>query len=143
MAQIFPYANLILGFLVLILGFFIHWVGQLISFVNWNFAVKVGLQEKVQIAEYKVHEHAIAGADSVMGWMYGLVAIGLILDLSWAYDLIWIPSAIFIYHGIFFWFMVRNQQKLGKTTYTNRFRWSWSALNIFIGLLGILVALSI
>ena len=143
MAQIFPYENVILGFLILILGFLIHWVGQLISALNWNFAVRIGLQEKTQIEEYKVHEHAIAAADSVIGWIYGLVAIGLILDLSWAYDLLWIPSTIFIYHGFFFWFMVRNQHKLEKATYTNKFRWSWSVFNIFTGLLGILVALSI
>ena len=61
--QIFPYANFIVGILIFIVGFILHWIGQLISIINWDFATKMGLQDKKALPEYKVYEHAIAVAD--------------------------------------------------------------------------------
>ena len=45
MEQIFPYANIVVGVLVFLIGFVFHWIGQLVSVLNWDFASKVGLQE--------------------------------------------------------------------------------------------------
>lgn len=42
-ANIFPYANIIVGILVLIIGFVFHWIGQLISVINWDLATKLTL----------------------------------------------------------------------------------------------------
>jgi hypothetical protein len=62
--QIFPYANIIVGILILIVGFIFHWIGQLISAIDWNFATRIGFQEKKLIPEFIVYEHAIAAARS-------------------------------------------------------------------------------
>ena len=45
MNQVFPYANVVAGVLVLIVGFVFHWIGQLISILNWDLATRIGLQE--------------------------------------------------------------------------------------------------
>jgi len=140
--QIFPFANIIVGLLILILGGGLHWLGQLISVINWDLAMKLGIVDEKITPEYKTYEHGIAMADSILGWIYTLAAIGLILDYSWAYELIWIPAAIFIYHGISFYFWVGNQTKLGKPTYERNMHIFWPLINIGIGLLGILIALS-
>jgi hypothetical protein len=66
MSEIFPYANIVTGILVFIVGFIFHWLGQLTSVVNWEFAKKKGLQERGLSKEYKVYEHAIAVADSLI-----------------------------------------------------------------------------
>ena len=77
--------------MIFIVGFTFHWLGQLTSIINWEFATKQGLQEKGLPKEYKVHEHAIAVADSLVGWIYGFAAIGLLLRTSWDYKLAWFP----------------------------------------------------
>jgi len=137
--QIFPYANIIVGILIFIVGFIFHWIGQLISVINWNYATKIGLQEKKMLPEYKVYEHAIAAADVMIGWIYGIVAVGLILNISWAYKLAWFPGIILIYHGISFWFWIGNQNKSGHKTTTNAFRVFWFMLNSITGILCILI----
>ena len=81
MNHLFPYDNIVIGILIFIIGFIFHWLGQLISVINWNFALKIGLQESALPKEYKVYEHAIAVADSLLGWIYGVAAIGLSLML--------------------------------------------------------------
>jgi hypothetical protein len=140
MDQLFPYANIVTGIMVLIIGFLAHWVGQLISLINWEFATKIGLQEKGMPKEFKVYEHAIAVADVAIGWIYGIAGVGLILGAWWGYKLAWFPGVVLLYHGIsvFFWF--GNQRKMGYEIVTNRFRLTWSSLNIITGLLAIILA---
>jgi hypothetical protein len=140
MNQLFPYANIVTGILVLFIGFLAHWAGQLISLINWDFATKIGLQEKGMPKEFKVYEHAIAVADVAIGWIYGIAGVGLILGASWGYKLAWFPGVVLLYHGIsaFFWF--GNQRKMGFEMVTNRFRFTWSLLNIITGLLAIALA---
>lgn len=137
--EIFPYANIIIGILIFIVGFIFHWIGQLISVINWNYATKIGLQEKKMLPEYKVYEHAIAVADVMIGWIYGIAAVGLILNISWAYKLAWIPAVILIYHSISYWFWTGNQNKSGDKTTTNAFRIMWFLLNFITGILCILI----
>ena len=76
MSEIFPYANIVTGIMILIVGFVFHWLGQLTSIINWEFAAEQGLQEKGLPEEYKAYENAIAIADSLVGWIYGIAAIG-------------------------------------------------------------------
>ena len=102
--QVFPYANIVAGILILIVGFGLHFIGQLISLVNRDFAVKIGVWEKDMIPEFEVYERGIAVADVAIGWIYGVIAIGLFFDISWAYKLAWVPGVIMIYHGLSFWF---------------------------------------
>lgn len=138
--QIFPYANIVIGILVFIVGFIFHWLGQLISIINWDFAVKVGLQEKNALPEYKVYDHAIAVADTLIGWIYGIAAIGVILNLPWAFRLMWFPGVVMVYHSLSFWFWIGNQNKSGHPTTNNVFRTVWTLTNFITGILAILVA---
>lgn len=140
MNQIFPYANIVTGTLVLVVGFVMHWIGQLVSIINWEFAAKIGLQEKGMPDEFKAYEHAFAVADVAIGWTYGLAGVGLILDASWAYKLIWIPGSILLYHGIGVWFLIGNQKKIGRQLLTDSFRVFWSSVNIVSGILAVLIA---
>ena len=135
-----PYANIIAGILIFIVGFIFHWIGQLISVVNWDYATKIGLQEKTMSKEFKVYEHAIAIADVLIGWIYGIVAVGLILNILWTYELAWIPGAIMIYHSLSYWFWKANQNKIGIKTTTIKFRITWFLLNFITGILAILIA---
>ena len=123
--EIFPYANILVGILIFIVGFIFHWIGQLISVINWDYATKIGFQEKKMIPEFKVYEHAIAVADTLIGWIYGIAAVGLILNISWAYKLAWIPGSILIYHGLSFWFWKGNQDKSGHKMTSNSLRIVW------------------
>lgn len=37
MNHLFPYDNIVVGILILIVGFVFHWIGQLISVIDWEF----------------------------------------------------------------------------------------------------------
>ena len=75
-----------------------------------------------------------------MGWVYGIAAVGLILNVPWAYKLAWIPGVIMVYHSLSFWFWVGNQNKIGHPLHSNKFRIIWSTVNLVTGALAILVA---
>ena len=140
MAQVFPYANIVAGVLVLVIGFGFHWLGQLISVLNWDFATHIGLQETDMPPEYKIYEHALAIADVAIAWVYGIAAIGLIEGTSWGYKLAWIPGVMLIYHSISAWFWHRNQKKFGKQITSDSVRVSWCAVNFVAGALALIVA---
>ena len=140
MTEIFPYSHLVTGALVLMVGFVFHWIGQLVSIINWEFAVKIGLQEKGMPKEFKVYEQAIAAADVLIGWIYGIAGLGLILNLSWPYKLVWFPGVILLYHGISVWFWMGNQKKIGQQLVSDTFRIIWSAINILTGVLATITA---
>jgi hypothetical protein len=140
MNQIFPYANIITGVLVLIVGFIFHWVGQLICVLNWEFATKIGFTEKGMIPEYRVYEEAIAVADVLIGWIYAIAGIGLILGTTWAFKLAWFPGVIFVYHSLSVWFWTKNQRKAGHRLMTNSQRIIWFLANFITGILAILTA---
>jgi len=138
--QLFPYANIVVGILIFIVGFGLHFIGQLISLVNREFAVRIGIWEKDMIPEFEVYERAIAVADVMIGWIYGIAAVGLILNAPWGYKLVWIPGVILVYHSLSFWFWVGNQNKLGHPLITNRLRITWFIANLVTGVLAIIVA---
>jgi hypothetical protein len=142
MPHVFPFDNIVAGVLVLVVGFAVHWIGQGLSVLNWELATRLGLQEKGMLPEYKVYEHAIAVADVCIGWLYGLVGVGLLLGASWAYRLAWFPGAILLYHAISFWVWTRNQRRAGHhlSTGTGPFRIGWAAANVVTALLVILLA---
>jgi hypothetical protein len=89
--------------------------------------------------EFKVYEHVIAVADVLIGWILGIAAVGLILDISWIYELAWFPGVIMIYHSLSYWFWKGNQNKIGMQTTINRFRITWFLLNLGTGILSILI----
>jgi hypothetical protein len=142
MTQIFPYANVITGVLVLIVGFGFHWIGQVFSLLNWERATRIGLQEKSLLPEYKVYEQAIAVADATIGWIYGIAGLGLILNAEWGYRLAWIPGSILIYHGISAWVWEGNRRASGHRTWSNSMRVAWCSANLITGAMAILVAWS-
>ncbi len=140
MSQIFPYANIVAGVLILIVGFIFHWIGQLVSVINWKYAMKIGLQESKMLKEYRVYEHAIAVADSLIGWLYGFVAFGLFFNVAWGYKLAWFPGIILTYHSIGFWFWTMNRNKDGNKLESNAMRIGWTIANLITGILAILIA---
>lgn len=140
MTYLFPYDNIVIGVLIFIVGFCFHWIGQLVSVINWEFASKIGLQEPKLTKEYKVYEHAIAIADSLIGWIYGFAALGLILNVSWGYKLAWFPGIILLYHSLSFWFWTSNRNRDGNKLESNTMRIGWSLSNFVTGILAILLA---
>jgi hypothetical protein len=140
MSSLFPHANIVAGVFVIVVGFCFHWIGQLVSVLNWPFAEKIGLQEKGMLPEYKVYEHAIAIADISVGWLYGVAGIGLVVGAEWAYKLAWIPGAILIYHAISAWVWERNRRATGHGLWSNTMRIIWCSSNALAGMLAILVA---
>lgn len=140
MNNLFPYDNIVVGVMVFIVGFLFHWVGQLISVINWDFATKLGLQESGISKEYKVYEHAIAVADSLVGWIYGITAIGLFINASWGYTLLWIPGSILIYHSLSYLFWTGNRKRDGNKLEPDAVRIIWFFANLVTGLFVILIA---
>ncbi len=140
MSNLFPYANIVVGILILIIGFGFHWIGQLLSVLNWELGTKIGLQEKELLPEYKVYEHAIAVADSALGWIYGIAALGLFLNLDFGYTLAWIPGSILLYHSISAWVWEANRRVAGKGLWSDQMRVGWCALNAITGLLSLALA---
>ena len=138
MNYLFPYDNVIVGILILSVGFIFHWIGQFISVVNWRFAVRLGLQEKKMPKEYKVYEHAIAVSDVLVGWIYGIAGLGLILNLPWAYKMAFIPGSILLYHSLGYWFWNLNQIKEGNKLNSLSFRIGWALSNFITGILALL-----
>lgn len=144
MEQIFPYANVVAGLLVLVIGFGAHFVGQLISVVDWDLATRLGLQEASLRPEYRHYEHAIAMSDVLVGWTYGIAAVGLIIDAPFGYLWAWLPGAILTYHSIGFLFWTGHHKASGDDYATTRapLRHAWAASNLATGLLTLAVAAS-
>jgi hypothetical protein len=140
MNQLFPYSNIVAGVLVLVVGFAFHWIGQLISILNWDLATRIGLQEKGILPEYKVYEHGIAVADVAIGWVYGIAGLGLVLGTQWGFKLAWFPGVVLIYHGISAWFWTGNQKRAGHQLMPDAMRVGWCLVNVITGVLTTLVA---
>lgn len=137
---LFPYAHIVTGVLVLIVGFGFHFVGQLVSIINWDFATRIGVQAKNTPPEFLVYEKGTAVADVAIGWVYGVAGVGLLLGTSWGFTLSWIPGAIVLYHGISAWFWYGNQRRLGHPLMSDAVRIPWCTANVATGLLTIAVA---
>lgn len=140
MNYLFPYDNIVIGILILIIGFGFHWIGQLFSIINWKFATKIGVQESELPKEYKVYEHAIAVSDSLIGWLYGFAVVGLFLNVSWGYKLAWFPGVILLYHSFNYWFWTMNRRRDGNKLVSDTMRIGWSLANFITGVLAILIA---
>ncbi len=136
----FPHANLVVGFLVLLVGFIFHWLGQLICLLNWELAARIGLAEKDIPPEYKDYELGMAVADVIIGWTYGLAGVGLLWGAAWGFRLAWIPGVVFTYHGLSFWFWSRNQKRAGHRLRSESLRIGWFLANLVTGFLALLVA---
>ena len=140
-SPLFPYANVLAGVLLLIVAFGLHFVGQLVSVISWEFATRIGLQEAGMPAEFKVYEKAIAIADVAIGWIYGVVVVGLFVGASWAYTLLWIPGTVLVYHSISAWFWMGYQRKQGfEKAASPGMRVGWFIANFGTGALSLLLA---
>jgi hypothetical protein len=138
--MLFPYANVVAGILLLLIGFGFHFIGQLISLVDWDTAIRLGLQEKTAPPDYYPYEHGTAVADVLIGWTYPIAAIGLIMNLEWAYTLAWFPGVILLYHSLNSWFWEADRRAAGHRLQSETFRVVWCGGNFVTGLLTILVA---
>jgi hypothetical protein len=140
MSALFPYAHIVAGVLIFIIGFIFHWLGQFISVLNWDLATRLGLQEKDLQPGDIVYEHAIAVADTAMAWLHGVAAVGLLLNAGWGYKLAWIPGSILVYHGISAWAWEGNRRKARRRLWSNAMRIGWCSANVVVGVLALLVA---
>ncbi len=136
----FPYDNIVVGAMVIVVGFVFNWIGQLVCILNWEFATKIGLVEKGMLLEYEVYERAIAKADVAMGWIYGIAGVGLILGTEWGYKLAWFPGVVFVYHSISFWFWTENRRRSGHKLMSDTARIGWFVANFITGVLAISIA---
>ncbi len=139
MDQLFPYANVLAGSLILIMGFLFQWTGQLISFLDWDLAMRLGIQKKEAPPEYKVYEYGTAMADVAIGWIYGIVGVGIILGASWSFKLAWFPGVILIYHSICYLFWTRNQRH-DAGYQIEPYRVVWFLANYITGIYVVLIA---
>ena len=137
---LFPNAHIIAGILIFLVGFCFHWLGQLLSLIDWELAERLGLQEKNLPKEYRVYEHAIAASDVTIGWVYGIAALGLVLNEAWGFKLAWIPGRILLYNAISAWVWERNRRLAGQPLWSNTFRALWCSANAITGLLAVAVA---
>ena len=140
MLHAFPYDNIYTGCLVLLVAFGFHWMGQALSVFDWEFAERLGLQEKDAPHEYRVYEHGIAVADVSIGWIHGVAGVGLLLGTSWGYKLAWFPGVVLLYHAISFWAWTANQRKAGHILNSTAVRFGWIAANLITGFMAIIVA---
>jgi hypothetical protein len=118
----------------------LNWLGQLTCVVNWEFATKLGLQESGMPQEYEVYELAFAVADSILGWIYGIAAVGLFLGASWGYKLAWFPGVTLLYHSLSYWFWTMNRRRVGNKLHSDTTRISWFLANFVTGMLAIIIA---
>ena len=138
MGELFPYSNILAGSLVLIVGFGIHWLNQVANLLHWELMPKQGLVINIPVNTKKI-ERFISISDITIGWLYGIIGVGLYLGTSWGYTLAWIPGIMLTVEGISYWIM--TNPKHATTKYFSYFtRMEWSALNFFTGILIILVA---
>ncbi|MFH0878292.1 MAG: hypothetical protein V2A34_01125 [Lentisphaerota bacterium] len=136
----FQHAHIVAGILVLIVGFVFHWIGQLISVLNWDLATRLGLQEKKLPPEYKVYEHAVAVADASLGWIYGVAAAGLIADAPWGYHLAWVPGFALVYHSISAWVWEGHRRAAGHQLWSDAMRIGWCLANFIAGAMALWMA---
>ncbi len=136
------YAGIITGILILIVGFGFHWIGQIISVVNRDLAIQIGIWEKGNLPEYEVYENAIAVTDVLIGWIYGIAGAALLLGISWGYRLAWVPGVVLLYHSLCFWFWTANQENAGQQTAfsSGTARIGWFLANFVTAVLALSVA---
>jgi hypothetical protein len=138
MYEPFPFAHIIAGILILIVGFGFHFLSQLMGYLHWEPEVKHGFIINMPVKS-KGYAHIIALSDVLIGWSYAIIGSGLYLGKSWGYVLAWIPGIIFTFEGIGYWFWSGHQQRFKDPLRT---RIEWSTLNIICGLFIVLVAWS-
>jgi hypothetical protein len=139
-SALFPHANIVAGILLLVVGFGGHFLGQAVSLLNWDLARRWGLQERGLLPQYQVYERAIAVADTAIGWVYGIAALGLLLGRDWGYTLAWMPGSILLYHAVSAWAWEANRRAAGHGSWSEPFRIGWCGANALTGVLALLVA---
>ncbi|MDJ0827729.1 MAG: hypothetical protein QNJ16_19750 [Rhodobacter sp.] len=139
MSALFPYANILAGLLVLVVGFGFHFGGQLVSVLDWQRACRWGLQEAAMPADYYPYEHGTAMGDVLLGWSYGLIAIGLFAGADWGYALACVPGTVLLYHSLCAWFWEVDRRRAGHGLWTNDFRATWCGSNAAAGVLALAV----
>ncbi len=133
-------ATFVAAILVLIVGFGFHFLGQLISVINWELACRLGLQERDVPEGFYAYEYGQAVGDVLMAWIYPLAALGLLLGADWGYQLAWIPGAILTYHALSAWFWEVGRRSIGHGIWSDRFRLVWCSANFGTGILTLAVA---
>ena len=137
-ALLFRGVPTIAGTLVLVVGFLGHWLASLISLVNWDLAVRLGLQASGMTPEMKVYDYAFAVADVSIAWIYGIAGAGLLMNKSWGFQTAWFPGTILVYYSINFFAWSGGRIALGYDI--DRGRYACFLSNIITGFLSLAVA---
>ena len=140
MQSLFPFAHIIAGIIILIVGFGFHFLGQLMGFLYWEPELKHSFIINMPI-KAKGYAHIVAISDVAIGWSYAIIGMGMYIGKSWSYTLAWIPGIILFLEGISFWTW-RNQNNRPAQDLSLTERIEWSGLNIVSGLFILLVAWS-
>lgn len=138
MQSLFPFAHIIGGVLILIVGFGFHFLGQLMGFLHWEPELKHSFIINMPIKSTG-YEHLVAVSDIAIGWSYAIIGMGLYLGRPWGYTLAWIPGIILLLEGSSFltWCCLKKVQKPDLSLLE---RVEWGSLNIVSGLFIILIA---
>jgi len=138
MNELFPYSNILAASLLLIVGFGIHWLNQLSLFLHWELMPRHGFGINLSSSQ-KGYDRLIAISDITIGWLYGIIGVGLFMGTEWGYALAWIPGIILTIEGISYWIMTgkKQMQPLAESYFT---RVEWSSLNLVTGMFIMVVA---
>ena len=138
MEELFPYSNILGGVLVLIVGFGIHWLNRVALYLHWEFMPRHGFGIIFGDSQNN-YNRWITISDMTIGWLYGVIGVGLILGMDWGYDLAWIPGVILTLEGISYW-INNGKKKSDPAQYTYFTPSEWKVLNLLTGLFVIIIA---
>ena len=131
------------GTLFLAVAFLFHWVGQTVSLINLDLAIKLGIQEDDIPPEFRAYELGIAVGDCALGWTYAFAGVGVLMKKQWGYRMAWFPSVILLYHSLCVIEWTAGWIRLGYDDLPlaqPSVRYSWFAANLACAVVGLYVA---
>ena len=131
------------GTLFLVVAFLFHWVGQTLSLIDFDLALKLGIQEDGIPPEFSAYELGIAVGNCALGWTYGIAGVGVLVKKQWGYRMAWLPSVVLLYHSLCFNEWTAGWIRLGYGALPlaqPAGRYSWFVANLATAIIGLHVA---
>ena len=140
MDQVFPYANIVAGVLVLVVGFGFHWIGQLVSVLNWDTAQRSASRKWRCCPSTRSTKTPSPRPTSRWAGSMALPLPASCLARTGATSLPGIPGVVLVYHAFSYWFWTGNRRKAGHKLVSDSMRIGWPVANFVTGTLAIVVA---